>query len=145
MLVRFHHDRTFMEVLAKITKLALQNAFENSTSIDFVFFHDFHYCSFMMKFYKHPENLSMFFTIFYFSSNFSRIYCSSEFRLRTITSLLQVIYKINIGGEKENKQVKINRKNKNSSKSTAKIRKNKLHQHGSLVENRASVPVPEGL
>ena len=25
------------------------------------FFHDFHYCSFMMKFYKHPENLSMFF------------------------------------------------------------------------------------
>ena len=29
--------------------------------IDFVFFHDFHECSFMMKFYKHPENLSMFF------------------------------------------------------------------------------------
>lgn len=38
MLARFHHDRTFMEVLAKITKLALQNAFENSTSIFFVFF-----------------------------------------------------------------------------------------------------------
>ena len=39
MLVRFHHDRTFMEVMAKITKLALQNAFENSTFGDrFCFF-----------------------------------------------------------------------------------------------------------